>query len=35
MGAVFFLLFILTVISIVLLLLAIERNTRKDKIDVA
>jgi|ERR1039458_2106744 hypothetical protein len=34
-GVVFFLLFILTVISIVLLLLTIERNTRKDKLDVA
>lgn len=34
-GVVFFLLFILTVISIVLLLLTIERNTRKDRLDMA
>jgi len=35
MAVVFFLLFMLTIISIVLLLLAIERNSRKDKLDVA
>jgi hypothetical protein len=35
MAAVFVLLFMLTIISIVLLLLAIERNSRKEKQDVA